>query len=545
MSWEDVLKAPIDLKWLKLMNGIKNDAMPSDKKKYVRYSNLDKINRNMVEYYFKVGKNKKKRQSALNGILEEMLRSSNARYDIEDKGGEDIIRSLKKKQTTLQGFDPKIVERLVESDKSNIWIAPIEDSDIPNEEKSRLSDKMLDELARLNVGNKFTITSATGRSGQWGTEPSFMLTGVPTSLESKIYEMADKYNQDAIAVSAKGEKGAKFITPKGKVTDEFEDMEFDPDAEYSTEFPSGQRLTFKSLDKWKDIIKLLPPKEWEGVSFQETSDKTFKEVKVEGEVWGKFTGAINEDGSIFTRPHYLWAVTNRSPERGKSPRDEIENLASKIMATKKTEGWIWRFHDVKNIEMIGFSYSGGKVTFNTYLGKNEGRSFPLKDFANIWEEPIGEEIKRKKGWHKTLEDNPAYRGQELNRVDTHLRNVFNLKKSISYSAIVLDEESRNKLLGLVPEGWKPIAHHMTIKLGPLRDSKYKVGDKVSMNITAIGIDDRAMAVKVDVERDDDKFAHVTIAVNPDGGKPFHSNQIKDFEKYSGKLSGVVEEVPNR
>jgi len=66
-----------------------------------------------------------------------------------------------------------------------------------------------------------------------------------------------------------------------------------------------------------------------------------------------------------------------------------------------------------------------------------------------------------------------------------------------------------------------------------------------MNITAIGQDDRAMAVKVDAERDDDKFAHVTIAVNPDGGKPFHSNQIKDFETYSGKLSGVVEEVPNR
>ena len=72
-----------------------------------------------------------------------------------------------KRQTTLQGFDPKNVERLVEPDKSNIWIAPIEDPDIPNEEKSRLSDKMLDELARLNVGNIFTITSATGRSGQW------------------------------------------------------------------------------------------------------------------------------------------------------------------------------------------------------------------------------------------------------------------------------------------------------------------------------------------------------------------------------------------
>ena len=430
MSWEDVLKAPIDLKWLKLIEGIKNDAMPKNKKKYVRYSNLDKINRNMVEYYFRIGKNKKKRQSALNGILEEMLRSSNARYDIEDKGGEDIMRSLKKKQTTLHGFDPKLVESLVEPDKSNFWIAPIKDPKIPNEEKSKLSDKMLDELARLNVGNKFTITSATGKTPDiWGTEPSFMLTGVPTSLESKIYEMADKYGQDAIAVSAKGEKGAKFITPKGKVTWEFEDMEFDPDATHSTDFPSGQRLTFKSLDKWKEIIKLLPPKDWEGVAYQEKNPKNFTEVKVEGEVWGKFTGAINVDKTIFTRPHYLWAVTNRSPERGNSPRDEIENLADKIMTKNKSHGWIWRYPDVNKIEMIGFSRKGSQVTFNTYLGKNEKRSFPLKDFVNIWGEPIGK-WRNKKGkwqWDGTLEDNPAYREQELEWDDRHLKNVFNLK----------------------------------------------------------------------------------------------------------------------
>ena len=110
-------------------------------------------------------------------------------------------------------------------------------------------------------------------------------------------------------------------------------------------------------------------------------------------------------------------------------------------------------------------------------------------------------------------------------------------------------ESQKKLLGLdIPEGWKPVAHHMTIRLGPLRDSKYKVGDRVSMNITAIGQDDRAMAVKVDAKREDAKgFSHVTVAVNPDGGKPFHSNQIpeKNFNSFSGILTGIVEEIPNR
>tara|TARA_R110001606_G_scaffold375671_1_gene534051 strand:- start:441 stop:953 length:513 start_codon:yes stop_codon:yes gene_type:complete len=164
----------------------------------------------------------------------------------------DILK-INKKQTTLHGFDPKQVERLTKPERHNIWIAPIKNPKISNEEKSRKSDKMLRDLAKLNVGNKFTITSATGKTpDKWGTEPSFMLTGVPTSLESKIYEMADRYGQDAIAVSERGEKGAKFITPKGEVQDEFGDMEFDPDATHSTDYPSGQRLTFTG---WKKPLK--------------------------------------------------------------------------------------------------------------------------------------------------------------------------------------------------------------------------------------------------------------------------------------------------
>ena len=121
-----------------------------------------------------------------------------------------------------------------------------------------------------------------------------------------------------------------------------------------------------------------------------------------------------------------------------------------------------------------------------------------------------------------------------------------LLKNISYSAIVLNIQSRNKLLPLVPEGWKPYAHHMTIRMGALKeDTQYEVGQEVTMNMTAIGMDDRAMAVKVDAKREDTKgFPHITVAVNPDGGKPFHSNQIKDFEKFSGSLSGVVKEIPN-
>jgi len=84
MSWEYILKSK---NWDKLTNDIKNDILPSNRNKYVRYSNLDDINKKMVDYYLDVGKNSTRstQQKCIKGILEEMLRSSNARYDIEDK----------------------------------------------------------------------------------------------------------------------------------------------------------------------------------------------------------------------------------------------------------------------------------------------------------------------------------------------------------------------------------------------------------------------------------------------------------------------------
>ena len=73
------------MNWRELTQGILNDTLPKDRKKYVRFSNLVSINKKMVLYYLKKVKiNKNKRRKCLTGILEEMKRSSNERYDIED-----------------------------------------------------------------------------------------------------------------------------------------------------------------------------------------------------------------------------------------------------------------------------------------------------------------------------------------------------------------------------------------------------------------------------------------------------------------------------
>ena len=46
---------------------------------------LDDITKRMVEYYFKRGINHPKfRDACIKGILEEMLRSSNVRFEVED-----------------------------------------------------------------------------------------------------------------------------------------------------------------------------------------------------------------------------------------------------------------------------------------------------------------------------------------------------------------------------------------------------------------------------------------------------------------------------
>ena len=133
------------------------------------------------------------------------------------------------------------------------------------------------------------------------------------------------------------------------------------------------------------------------------------------------------------------------------------------------------------------------------------------------------------------------------------------EQKISYSGVVLDEESKQKLLELpIPEGWEPVAHHMTITMGPLQHPKgkhdfselYPVGTEVSLPVVAVGQDERVMAVKVKPPAEINKkisFPHVTVAVNRDaGGKPFHSNKIpeENFKPLSGIiLNGVVEEVP--
>ena len=132
-----------------------------------------------------------------------------------------------------------------------------------------------------------------------------------------------------------------------------------------------------------------------------------------------------------------------------------------------------------------------------------------------------------------------------------LRKVLDSKdmykqSDVLYSAVVLDKASRTFLLDfvddLIPEGWKVIAHHMTINLGELKD-KSNVGEEVVLTVTDVGLSDMAMAVKVSGYPSKNDIPHITIAVNPDGGKPVMSNQITNWRPIKKfMVNGVVTEI---
>lgn len=120
---------------------------------------------------------------------------------------------------------------------------------------------------------------------------------------------------------------------------------------------------------------------------------------------------------------------------------------------------------------------------------------------------------------------------------------------ISYSAVVLDEVSREKLINAfqqyIPEGWEVVAHHMTMTMGELPEEwKGYLGEEVTLIVEDFGMDDKVAAVGVSGFHTKNAKAHITLAVNrANGGKPFLSNKLTDWNKVEKLLlNGIVTEV---
>jgi hypothetical protein len=119
-----------------------------------------------------------------------------------------------------------------------------------------------------------------------------------------------------------------------------------------------------------------------------------------------------------------------------------------------------------------------------------------------------------------------------------------------YTAIVLDEESKNKLKdkfhSFFGEDWKIICHHMTINIGNASEHiKNMIGQNVQLEAVTLAFDDKVVAVGVSTDvPSDNEIKHITVAVNyKNGGKPYLSNQLTNWEPIPTiKLSGIIEEV---
>lgn len=119
---------------------------------------------------------------------------------------------------------------------------------------------------------------------------------------------------------------------------------------------------------------------------------------------------------------------------------------------------------------------------------------------------------------------------------------------VSYSAVVLDPQSRQAILNhlSIPNDWKVICHHMTIKMGELpEDLKAKMGQQVTLRVTKLGKSDLALAVGIETSLSQNAIPHITVAINAaNGAKPKDSNAITEWSplEESFNVTGRIEEV---
>ena len=123
-------------------------------------------------------------------------------------------------------------------------------------------------------------------------------------------------------------------------------------------------------------------------------------------------------------------------------------------------------------------------------------------------------------------------------------------RKVLYSAVVLDNQSSEYLLNRfseeIPNEWNKFAHHMTISFGKGIEDESLLGNIVVLTVTQLGISDMAIAVRVEGFPSKNKIPHITLAVNPDGGKPVMSNKIEnwiDIEPF--EITGEVKNVYNK
>jgi predicted kinase len=207
------------------------------------------------------------------------------------------------------------------------------------------------------------------------------------------------------------------------------------------------------------------------------------------------------------------------------------------------------------------------IVDNTNIKQNEAKSYVVAalqmgyadnniKFVDIGTAGLDAEVLAKRNTHGVpLDKIRAMIASHTSQGPLTLKSILDAKdmypqSDVLYSAVVLDAASKTKLLDLVhdkiPQGWTPFAHHMTIVFGKGVKNKEDLGKKVTLTVTHVGLTDKVIAVQVEGYESANKVPHITVAVNPDGGKPVMSNDITNWQNVKPfVLMGVVTEVKKK
>ena len=228
------------------------------------------------------------------------------------------------------------------------------------------------------------------------------------------------------------------------------------------------------------------------------------------------------------------------------------SLSYNIMWGNTSDGMLKTFDVIRDVVNHIIDIINDRLSINESVGGiSKAHHITDDDVAKfLGVEREYEEAKNDENDNEIEENNDFRKRREMNGTQTAVKST-----SISYTAIILNKNSRKKLLNLIgdliPEGWDIIAHHITINLGeaPLELKDY-LDVVVRFTLKEFGVSDKAIAVSVEFFNNEIKSKnekpHITIAVNRSiGGKPYDSNKITKWYKIDKKiiLSGRLEEVP--
>jgi predicted kinase len=294
---------------------------------------------------------------------------------------------------------------------------------------------------------------------------------------------------------------------------------------------------------------------------------------------------VNSLGVKITRPTQELIVMRGIPGAGKSTKAKtlvregvIHSTDTVIERTgdykaffdkmKETNDFaaLSRVHSINFTEAVTSMKSGKTpvVIDNTNIKMNEAKSFVVAalqmgyadeniKFVDVGDGGLTAEQLSERNTHGVpLEKIEQMMASHKGQGEMTLQKVLEAKdmykqSDVLYSAVVLDAGSKQALLDRVsdriPKGWTVIAHHMTIVFGKPVPNKEDLGKKVDLTVTKLGLSDMAMAVQVDGYPSKNAIPHITIAINPDGGKPVMSNDITKWQDVKTfVVSGIVTEI---